>query len=248
MIKTLYKTFQRWSETGSVYILSDLHLGDSDCKFMDEHWITPEQQIRIINGMVHKSDTFICLGDVGSPEYAGKIKAGHKVLILGNHDKRKDYEGIFDEIYDGALLIADKILLSHEPVTGVSWCLNIHGHDHGNSKHGSDDCRFLNLAANVCGYTPVSLGQIIKNGALSGIKSIHRQAIDKQIERKLEAIHSEEEEKYVLSEWRCLSATLNDYGIKTDNISGRVGKHIVDDFMDAMCKAGYVAQSENTEG
>ena len=88
MIKSLYKTFQRWSERGSVYILSDLHLGDSDCKLMDENWISPEKQIEIINGMVHKNDTFICLGDVGSPEYAAKIKAGHKVLILGNHDKR----------------------------------------------------------------------------------------------------------------------------------------------------------------
>ena len=164
MIKSLYKTFQRWSERGSVYILSDLHLGDSDCKLMDENWISPEKQIEIINGMVHKNDTFICLGDVGSPEYAAKIKAGHKVLILGNHDKRKDYEEIFDEIYEGALLIADRILLSHEPVTGLSWCLNIHGHDHGNSMCGNGDCRYLNLAANVCGYTPVSLGKIIKDG------------------------------------------------------------------------------------
>lgn len=184
MIKTLYKTFQRWSEKGSVYILSDLHLGDSDCKFMDENWVSPERQIEIINEIAHKDDTFICLGDVGNPEYARQIKAGYKVLILGNHDKRKDYEGIFDEIYDGALFIADKILLSHEPVTGLDWCLNIHGHDHGNSRY-SENGRHLNMAANVCGYTPISLGKIIKYGLLADIKSIHRQAIEKQIESKL---------------------------------------------------------------
>lgn len=243
MIKSLYKTFQRWSEKGSVYILSDLHLGDSDCKLMDENWISQEKQIEIINSMVHRNDTFICLGDVGSPEYAAQIKAGHKVLILGNHDKRKDYEGIFDEIYEGALLIADRILLSHEPVTGLSWCLNIHGHDHSGNLCGNGDGKYLNLAANICGYTPVSLGKIIKDGILSGVKDMHRQAIDKQIKSKAE--RSDDEERYVLSEWGCLSLTLNEYGINTDKISGRVGKHIVEDFMELMCKAGYIVTKES---
>lgn len=184
MIKSLYKTFQRWSKKGSVYILSDLHLGDSDCELIDKNWVSPERQIEIINRLAHKNDTFICLGDVGDPKYASKILAGHKILILGNHDKRKDYEDIFDEIYSGALFIADRILLSHEPVDSLSWCLNIHGHDHSNSTRHEDDCKHLNLAANVCGYTPVSLGKIIKDGVLSGISDIHRMAIDKQIKGK----------------------------------------------------------------
>ena len=42
------------------------------------------------------------------------------MLILGNHDRKKDYKDIFDEIYDGPLFIAEKILLSHEPVSGLS--------------------------------------------------------------------------------------------------------------------------------
>ena len=47
-----------------------------------------------------------------------------------------------------------------------------------------DGCRHLNLAANVCGYTPVSLGKIIKKGILADIDSIHRQTINKPAERK----------------------------------------------------------------
>lgn len=47
----------------------------------------------------------------------------------------------------------------------------------------------------------------------------------------------------MLSEWGCLSLTLRDYGINTDNIPGRVGKHIVEDFMERMCEAGYVAKN-----
>ena len=47
-----------------------------------------------------------------------------------------------------------------------------------------DGCKHLNLAANVCGYIPVNLGKLIKYGILSDIDSIHRQTIDKAVERR----------------------------------------------------------------
>lgn len=90
MIPTLYEPFRHWSEGGSVFILSDLHFDDSDCKLMD-------------------------------PKYVPMIKARKKILLLGNHDAKGAYNGLFDEIYTGPLFIADKILLSHEPVYGLSW-------------------------------------------------------------------------------------------------------------------------------
>ena len=184
MINTLYEAFQHWSKKGSVYILSDLHLDDKDSLLMDPDWIPPEEQIWIINNIVTGNDTFICLGDVGSPEYARQIRASHKVLLLGNHDRRKEYRDVFDEIYEGPLFISEKILLSHEPVYGLSWCLNIHGHDHNGMEKYADGCNHLNLAANVCGYTPVSLGKLIKEGVLSDIDSIHRETIDRAAKRK----------------------------------------------------------------
>lgn len=52
------------------------------------------------------------------------------------------------------------------------------------------------------------------------------------------------EEKYVLTEWGCLYATLTDYGINVDHIPGRVGAHIVEDFMDLMVRAGYIKKAE----
>ena len=48
----------------------------------------------------------------------------------------------------------------------------------------AERCKHLNLAANVCGYTPVSLGKLIKDGILSDISSIHRETIDRATERK----------------------------------------------------------------
>ena len=164
MISTLYESFRHWSEGGSVYILSDLHFDDDDCRLMDPDWITPKEQINIINSIVGKGATFICLGDVGDPRYISKIKSRRKILLLGNHDAKGAYRDYFSEIYTGPLFIADKILLSHEPVYGLSWCLNIHGHDHNNVEPYREGCKHLNLAANVCGYMPVNLGKLIKDG------------------------------------------------------------------------------------
>ena len=75
MIPTLYEPFRHWSEGGSVFILSDLHFDDADCKLMDPSWISPEDQLAIINKIVAKGDTFVCLGDVGNPKYIPMIKA-----------------------------------------------------------------------------------------------------------------------------------------------------------------------------
>ncbi len=149
---------------------------------MDPNWISAREQVSIINSVVRKGDTFICLGDVGDPQYVPLIHARRKVLLLGNHDARGAYKSVFDEVYAGPLLIAEKILLSHEPIYGLPWCLNIHGHDHYNVEEYKEGCKHLNLAANVCNYTPVNLGNLIKSGLLSDIKNIHRMVIDKRFE------------------------------------------------------------------
>lgn len=179
MINSLYPIFQHWSEKGSVYLISDTHFADSDCKFMDSEWITPEEQVSILQKYIHKNDTLVHLGDVGNPEYLKNVK-GYKVLIMGNHDQSiTKFQPYFDEVYAGPLFISDKILLSHEPVFGLSWCLNIHGHDHNGMEAYHEGCKHINLAANVCDYTPINLGKLIKDGILSNIDSIHRITIDK---------------------------------------------------------------------
>lgn len=184
MIPTLYDTFQRWSDTGSVYIISDTHFDDADCKLMDPNWIPAEEQIAILKKTCHKTDTLIHLGDVGDPTYMDELRC-HKVLVMGNHDQgRSNFEEHFDEVYEGPLFISEKILLSHEPIAGLGFCMNIHGHDHADAF--PKDGRHLNLAANVCGYKPQNLGRLIKGGLLSKIGSIHRDTIDRATARKRE--------------------------------------------------------------
>ena len=185
MIQQLYDCFKHWSANGSVYILSDTHFDDDDCKLMNKDWITPLEQIDIINQMILPSDTFICLGDVGNPEYMVNVKSKYRVLVTGNHDdgSLERFRPHFNEIYTGPLFIGQKILLSHEPI-GVPFAVNIHGHDHCNTEKYKDGCKYLNLAANVCNYTPVNLGKLIKNGLLSDITNIHRLIINKASDKK----------------------------------------------------------------
>lgn len=184
MITTLYPPFQHWSETGSVWILSDLHFADSDRKQLDFDWPPPEELLKQINKVIKKADTFLCLGDVGNADYVEQICAHRKVLLLGNHDARGKSKPYFDEIYAGPLFIAEKILLSHEPIIGLPWAVNIHGHDHQNTAAYPKDCRHLNLAANVCGYEPANLGKLIRDGLLSGIPTIHQLNIKRRLEEK----------------------------------------------------------------
>lgn len=175
MIAGLYKFAESWSKSGSVWIVSDTHFDDVDRSVM-RYTISSEEQAEIIKKRISKLDTLIHLGDVGNAGYLSNIP-GYKVLLLGNHDDtRKKFEPYFDEIYEGPLMISKKIILSHEPLD-INWAFNIHGHDHSADNKG--DAFHLNLAANVCGYTPVSLGKLIKSGIVSGIKNIHRITIDK---------------------------------------------------------------------
>ena len=86
---------------------------------------------------------------------------------------------LFDEVYEGPLMIGEKLILSHEPID-VPWAFNMHGHDHvGRKRKGH-----MNVCADVIGYIPVNMNQFMKSGALAHIDTIHRETIDKAIVRK----------------------------------------------------------------
>lgn len=182
IISSLYDKFKSWSATGSVYIISDTHFDDSDCKLMDPNWITPQEHIDIIKRQVRRPDTLVHLGDVGEPEWLTQVPAARKVLITGNHDVLSKVSKYFDEVYTGPLFIADRILLSHEPIEGLEdWCWNIHGHIHHLNKFLP---HHTNLASNICNYHVFNLGAAIKGGLLSQIPNYHRITIDLASERK----------------------------------------------------------------
>lgn len=90
--------------------------------------------------------------------------------------------GLFDEVYTGPLMIGEKLLLSHEPIS-LPFVTNIHGHVHGGVMRYKNEfgCNCINVASDVCKFTPINLGAEIKNGLLADTPSIHRLTIDKRI-------------------------------------------------------------------
>lgn len=228
----IYDAFQHWAKQ-TVWIYSDPHFSDEDLECGIKNRPSDEEQIRRINAKAGRADTLIILGDVGNIECVRKLRAGRKVLIMGNHDagatryKREvvkrvfdrdihpdkveirsimeqEFPGwsirieeehdfhcplerwiayadnmLFDEVYEGALIVGEKLILSHEPVE-IPWLYNIHGHDHAGRKRKNH----LNVCSDVIGYEPINLTQKLKSGLMSAITTIHRATIDSATERK----------------------------------------------------------------
>lgn len=84
---------------------------------------------------------------------------------------------LFDEVYEGPLIIGPKLILSHEPVN-VSFALNIHGHTH-NKEYKNDTLHYC-VCAEKLDYKPVNLKYLIQTGALKNIKTIHEQCIEER--------------------------------------------------------------------
>lgn len=181
MIESLYAPFQKWTETGTLWIYSDPHFSDPEMVHLRKNYIGDDEQIARINSKVGRKDTIIFLGDIGDEEKIRKIR-GYKVLVMGNHDKgATKYEELFDEVYSGPLFIGEKLLLSHEPIS-LPFAYNIHGHDHSNWDAGMK--HHMNVCAEHIDYTPVNLTRLLKRGLLSKVESIHRVTIDGATSRK----------------------------------------------------------------
>lgn len=235
MIKGLYDTFAEiWR--GSIWIYSDPHFGDEEMQYIRKDYIGDREQLKRINSKVGRDDIFVCLGDVGSLELISHVH-GHKVLVMGNHDKGatnykrvaefiehdltdaevEDYEAkgfevrkidshrwfidnhLFDEVYEGVLVIGPRIILSHEPVD-FHYCFNIHGHDHSGWYKGE---HHFNACAEHIGYTPVCLNTLLKKGLFSGVADIHRDTIDTATTRAKARRTSTLEEKQYMEQ--CIS-------------------------------------------
>ena len=178
----VYKIFNdRWAGQ-TVWCISDTHFGDKDLRAGMPNRPSDEELVRRINAKVGRKDTLLLLGDCGNPEFVRQLR-GYKVLIAGNHEPGLSaFDEIFDEIYSGALIIGEKIILSHEPIPGISWAMNIHGHNH--NKNSKNDVNHFNVCADVIGYEPINFNQWLKAGHLAKIETLHRQIINGATERK----------------------------------------------------------------
>lgn len=185
MIEQFYESFKRWAEIGTVWVISDTHFGDKQLK-SGLNRPTDDELVALINSKVGKKDTLLILGDVGNTSYVEKLK-GYKILVMGNHDsgvtnyKKSETNKLFDEVYEGPVIVGEKLILSHEPIN-VDWAFNIHGHVH-DVKHKNDSHHF-NVCSDVVGYVPINLNQLVKTGIFKNVQTIHRTTINVATERK----------------------------------------------------------------
>lgn len=106
--------------------------------------------------------------------YPGLLYVEDRNITVDNH--------LFDEVYEGPLMVNDRLILSHEPIEGLpKYMFNIHGHDHSRW-YKADNA--LNVCAEHINYTPVNLLSLLKNGLLKDTLSIHRTAINRANKRK----------------------------------------------------------------
>lgn len=118
-----------------------------------------------------------------SSEYTVEIRKTESYTLFEDYDWdiRADNH-LFNEVYTGALTVGEKLILSHEPLAGIPWALNLHGHDHSGRK-GANGTHY-NCCLEVNDYLPINLNQLMKQGLMSKIPSIHRITIDAATERK----------------------------------------------------------------
>lgn len=121
------------------------------------------------NSMVATNDVVYHLGDVcfGNREKIVAILTqlhGTKILVMGNHDRRKTvtmwkttgFDEVFTEpqVYQG-------IILSHEPLSPESRGdrINVHGHVHSRTLN---EPGYVNLSVELWNYTPVNMTHVLQ--------------------------------------------------------------------------------------
>lgn len=172
---------------------SDLHFGHEKVIELDERPFADVEEMEKVmienwNRKVRDTDTVYILGDVclkGSKDPAWYLDqlAGHKCLIIGNHDsellKNAKAMRYFDRV-GNIVFVKDQlpkqgqvsICLCHYPM--ASWrkkmygAWHIYGHIHNKNFDGAHDImrrveHALNAGCMINGYEPVTFEELIEN-------------------------------------------------------------------------------------
>lgn len=163
------------------FIISDTHFGDNGngiIKFEDRPFTNGDDMINTMteywNKVVSEQDTVYHLGDVfweledtRRKEIIKELN-GHKILIMGNHDRNFDISYWmdlgFEKVYDVPVIINGFTILSHEPLyMTYGPYINIFGHVHGNRayKDYSETSFCACVERELINYRPFDLSKVI---------------------------------------------------------------------------------------
>lgn len=157
------------------YIWSDIHLGHTNIiRYCERPFTDTEAMdkalLRAWRETVGPNDTLINLGDVcfkwSKERLQNTLKnlPGHKILIMGNHDRHHSVdwwrEAGFDEVYPYPIIYKQWYILSHEEVfmNDSMPYINLHGHRHQVVLSGKN---YINCCVEVHDYKPVLFDSLL---------------------------------------------------------------------------------------
>lgn len=163
---------------GKIYVTSDTHFNHKNIiEYCNRPYATVEEMNESIinnwNSTVGEDDTVFFLGDfcLGNRENLielGHRLNGHKILVMGNHDRvtaTAFKDAGFEDVFKKAPIIRfDEfditIIFSHAPKFGADLTYpNIHGHVHDKA---TNDAMHYCACLEVNDYKPVLLDDIVK--------------------------------------------------------------------------------------
>lgn len=160
------------------FLIADTHFGHKNIlKLANRSFLDIDSMdttiIKNWNKKVKKGDKIFILGDVsfydleGTKEIISNLN-GHKVLVKGNHDKRKNdfwIETGFQEVSKYPIVLTlERIILSHAPIElPLDDFFNIHGHVHNNIGNYEDKYpdKYKCVSVERINYSPILLRDII---------------------------------------------------------------------------------------
>ncbi len=149
----------------NVFFIGDLHFGHKGIIKYREFATEADHRAFLMERWrctVREKDLVYVLGDAAfTDEGLDDIGAlpGRKILVRGNHDglKASRFLDVFEDVH--GMLGKYKMWLTHAPIhpDELRGKVNIHGHVHFKT---IPDRRYVNVSAEVIGYTPISLQEV----------------------------------------------------------------------------------------
>jgi len=162
---------------GKVFVISDCHYFHwRICEYCARPFTSVEEMnnfmIKSWNEVVSDDDLVYVLGDFGFGSvdcltHIVNCLYGEKILLMGNHDRRRSVTWWlnfgFSEVWKKPVEIQDGIIFSHEPKEVLSNELNIHGHIHNTPLASNFDPKtHFNVSVEVLNYRPIEFDKILE--------------------------------------------------------------------------------------
>lgn len=138
--------------------------------------------IRVFDSHIFSKEQAMAAAKAEYPDYdIVDVDEGHQFHSPFIYWRIEMDNRLFDYVFEGPLMLGEKLILSHEPIPNITWAKNLHGHVHQGLIES--DKHHYNVCLDVQNWQPVHLASYLKGG-LVDIQPLHRTTINKATERR----------------------------------------------------------------